>query len=118
MVPVLGKPLLEYQIEWLRNNGISNIVLATHHLHNVIEDHFKDGKQFAVSIKYIVEQTPLGTAGCVKAAEHLLDDQFLVLYGDTFTTTSLSDMISKARLFLLIHQMPEKSCQWKIAKII
>ena len=85
MVPVDGKPLLEYQVEALKEYGIKKIVMIVGHLGEKIMDHFKDGKDFGVDIDYIVEKEPLGTAG----AFYYLKDKteakdFLLVFGDVF----------------------------------
>ena len=54
MVPVDGKPLLEYQVEALKEYGIKKIVMIVGHLGEKIMEHFKDGKDFGVDIDYIV----------------------------------------------------------------
>ena len=85
MVPVDGKPLLEYQVEALKEYGIKKIVMIVGHLGEKIMDHFKDGKDFGVDIDYIVAKEPLGTAG---AFYHLKDKtdakDFLLIFGDVF----------------------------------
>ena len=85
MVPVDGKPLLEYQVEALKEYGIKKIIMIVGHLGEKIMDHFKDGKDFGVDIDYIVEKEPLGTAG----AFYYLKDKteakdFLLVFGDVF----------------------------------
>ena len=85
MVPVDGKPLLEYQVEALKEYGIKKIVMIVGHLGEKIMEHFKDGKDFGVDIDYIVEKEPLGTAG----AFYYLKDKteakdFLLVFGDVF----------------------------------
>lgn len=85
MVPVDGKPLLEYQVEALKEYGIKKIVMIVGHLGEKIMEHFKDGKDFGVEIDYIVEKEPLGTAG----AFYYLKDKteakdFLLVFGDVF----------------------------------
>jgi MurNAc alpha-1-phosphate uridylyltransferase len=84
MILVGNKPFLENQIDMLRNNGVRNILLCLGHLSQQIIDYFGDGKQYGVDITYIVEDKPLGTAGALKNAEHLLDKVFMTLYGDSY----------------------------------
>lgn len=82
MIQILGKPILEYQIECLRKYGVTDIVLVTGHLGQSIVDYFGDGKRFGVNISYFNEFEPLGTAGALYKIENLSDD-FLLLCGDT-----------------------------------
>jgi NDP-sugar pyrophosphorylase family protein len=84
MVPVAGKPFLEYQLEFLRKGGIRDVVLCVGHLANQIEAYFSSGRSLGVSIRYSYEAEPLGTAGTIKNAEALLDEIFFVIYGDSY----------------------------------
>ena len=85
MVPVDGKPLLEYQVEALKEYGIKKIIMIVGHLGEKIMDHFKDGKDFGVDIDYIVEKEPLGTAGAFYYLKDKTDSQdFLLIFGDVF----------------------------------
>ena len=85
MVPVDGKPLLEYQVEKLKEYGIKKIVMIVGHLGEKIMDHFKDGKGFSVDIDYIVEKEPLGTAGAFYYLKDKTDAKdFLLIFGDVF----------------------------------
>ncbi len=93
MLPLGGKPILEYEIEWARKNGIKEIVLCVSYLRNKIEDHFDDGKRFGVKIEYAVSKKPLATAGQLKTAEKLIDDTFVCIYGDSIYNFSLRNMI-------------------------
>lgn len=68
MVLLAGKPILEYQIEWLAENGVTHVVLACGHLHEVIEDYFGDGSRWGVRIGYSIETEPLGRGGAFKLA--------------------------------------------------
>ena len=80
-----GKPFLEHQIELLRQRGITEIVLCVGHLADKIKDYFGDGSRFGISIKYSVERDRLlGTGGALKMAEPLLDEEFLLMYGDSY----------------------------------
>ena len=85
MVPVDGKPLLEYQVEKLKEYGIKKIIMIVGHLGEKIMDHFKDGKDFGVDIDYIVEKEPLGTAGAFYYLKDKTDAKdFLLIFGDVF----------------------------------
>ena len=79
MLPLGNKPLLEYIIEWLKNDGdIGHIVICVSYLHRTIEDYFEDGNRFGVHIEYARSERPLATAGQLKTAEKLLEDDSFV----------------------------------------
>ena len=85
MVPVNGKPLLEYQVDKLKAYGIKKIVMIVGHLGEKIVDHFKDGKDFGVEIDYIFEKEPLGTAGAFYYLKDKIDAKdFMLVFGDVF----------------------------------
>ena len=93
MVPVDGKPLLEYQVEALKEYGIKKIVMIVGHLGEKIMDHFKDGKDFGVDIDYIVEKEPLGTAGAFYYLKDKTDAKdFLLVFGDVFFDIDIDRM--------------------------
>ena len=116
MVPVLGKPLLQYLIEQCVEYGISNIKLLASYKKEVIEDYFGDGSQYGASIQYIIEDVPRGTAGALMDALPELDEQFLVVYGDTFFDIDLGsfwkfhqDQAGDASIFLHPNDHPHDS---------
>ena len=92
MVPIMGKPVLQHQIELCRKFGFINIALLVHHRHEAISKFFGDGSLYGVRIHYEVEETPRGTAGALRDALPTLADRFFVLYGDTFMDVDLRKM--------------------------
>jgi len=93
MVPVLNIPFLEYVIRRLRQHNVSEVVLALNYLPQTIKDYFGSGSRFGIKLNYIIEESPLGTAGAVKNAERFLNESFLVLNGDIFTDLDLTAMM-------------------------
>jgi mannose-1-phosphate guanylyltransferase len=85
MLPVLNIPFLTHVIRRLSSHGISDIILTQSHFAKAISDHFGEGKEMGVRLSYVIEETPMGTAGAAKNSEALLDEPFLVLNGDVFT---------------------------------
>ena len=83
MLPLGEKPILEHLIEWVRKNGVKEIVLCVSYLRKKIEDYFGDGKKFGVKIEYAISNKPLATAGQLKTAEKFIDGTFVCLYGDS-----------------------------------
>jgi len=85
MVPVNDKPFLMYLIELLKSYEINDIVLCVGYLGDQVKDFFGDGDSLGVRIRYSEEKGKLlGTGGALKQAQVLLDDQFLVINGDTY----------------------------------
>ncbi|MEM1367443.1 MAG: mannose-1-phosphate guanyltransferase [Cyanobacteria bacterium P01_H01_bin.15] len=108
MVPLFNRPIAEHIINLLKRHGIDEVVATLYYLPDVMRDYFQDGQDFGVEITYAVEEEqPLGTAGCVKNIQELLDDTFLVISGDSLTDFNLQAAIdfhraqgSKATLIL------------------
>ena len=91
MVPVNGKPILEQNIEWLRDAGVKELYINLHHLPEVIRSYFGDGGLWGVTIQYSYEEQLLGTGGAVRRISTDYwsvndDSSFLVVYGDNLLT--------------------------------
>jgi NDP-sugar pyrophosphorylase family protein len=94
MLPILGTPMLEWHIAQFKKHGVTEFFFNLHYLPGVIRQHFGDGSRFGVSIHYHEEPVILGTAGGVKSFESMLDDEFFLTYGDTFSLVDYSRMES------------------------
>ncbi len=92
MVSIMGKPVLQHQIELCRTHGFLDIALLVHYRHETISDHFGDGSAFGVRIRYCIESFPRGTSGALRDALPSLAEQFLVLYGDTYVDVDLRNL--------------------------
>ncbi|WP_409342697.1 sugar phosphate nucleotidyltransferase [Paenibacillus sp. MBLB4367] len=97
MVPLLDRPVMEYTIELLKKHGITDIAVTMQFLPEVIRNHFGDGSEFGVRLRYFEEESPLGTAGSVKNAESFLDETFIVISGDALTDFDLTAAITYHR---------------------
>lgn len=85
MLPVGGRPFVEYLVIRLARSGFEQIVFATGHHSEVIRHHFGDGSTWGLSVRYSHETEPLGTAGAMKeAARRTTDDPLLFLNGDSY----------------------------------
>ena len=82
MIKIDGKPVLEREIECLRNQGFTDIIITVSHLGNIIMDYFKDGSDFGVNIEYFFEKEPLGNAGALYQIKDKLTEDFLLLNAD------------------------------------
>lgn len=96
MIEVAGKPILVRQIQWLQEFGVDRFILAVSHLKEVIIDTMGDGSELGVHVSYVVEESPLGTAGALYNAmgNAKMDDQpLLVANGDTLTSLNVAGLI-------------------------
>lgn len=91
LIPIKDKPIMEIIIRQLAKFGIMDVTVSTGYLSELIEAYFGDGAKFGVHISYSKEETPLGTIGPLTLLKNLEED-FLVLNGDTLTDINLSDL--------------------------
>ena len=102
MIPIEGKPVLEHEIESLREQGLTDILLTVGHLAPVIVDYFGNGsgispatgKPFRVRIEYYVEKEPLGNAGALFRLRDRLTKDFLLLNGDALFDVDFGRMVA------------------------
>jgi len=92
MAPLLGKPLLLWQLEALKREGITEVLLVIGHLGHVIQDYFGSGEKFGLHIQYFREERPLGTAGALARIRPMLEETFFLIYGDVLFDIDLSRM--------------------------
>jgi NDP-sugar pyrophosphorylase family protein len=113
MVPVRGKPFLQWIVEHFRGQGVNRLVFCTGHLHENIEAYFGDGRKFGVEIAHSVEPEPLGTGGALLNARHLLDRRFFLAYGDSYLPIDLSGLTglmekNRASGVITAYENPDK----------
>jgi D,D-heptose 1,7-bisphosphate phosphatase len=95
MINIAGKPILQYQIEYLAKNKVNEVIISVGYGAGVIKKYFGDGNRFCLTVKYSEEAVPLGTAGAFKYAEPFFNDtkDILVLYGDIIFDIDLNGLI-------------------------
>ena len=96
MVPVNDRPLLSYQVQWMRAQGVTDVVFLCGYLGEKIVDYFGDGSEFGVRAHYSHEETPLGRGGAVRKGLSLVpgDEPYvLVANGDNMTNQPFSGLV-------------------------
>lgn len=94
MLPIKGRPLLEYLIGSLRKAEIREIVICIGYLGEKIQEYFGDGAKFGVHLSYSLEKTPLGTGGAIQKVAHMLgNESFMLLHGDILVDLNLNDIV-------------------------
>ena len=96
MIPVtdekgVSKPVLQWEIESLKDQGFTDIIITVSHMANQIMDFFGDGQRFGVKISYYIEETPLGNAGALFKIR--LDEDFLLLNADAVFDVDFNRMV-------------------------
>jgi mannose-1-phosphate guanylyltransferase len=98
IVPIFERPFLHYQLDLLKQvPEIDEVVLSLNYQPRRIEEIFGDGSESGLSIRYVVEPAPLGTAGAVRYAGESLHESVLVFNGDVLTGVDLAAVIALHR---------------------
>jgi NDP-sugar pyrophosphorylase family protein len=87
VLPVAGRPFASWQLDWLADAGVTDVVYCIGYLGQQVRDHVGDGSAWGLNVRYVDEGSRLlGTGGALRLAadERQLDDRFLVLYGDSW----------------------------------
>ena len=93
MVIINKKPVLEHIIYMLKRQGINQIIISVGHKKDDIMQHFGDGSHFGITINYVEEDEPLGTAGALKKASEYITNTFVVCNGDELKDIDVRDML-------------------------
>ena len=95
MAMMAGKPILEWQVECLNRNSVTEICIVIGHLGERIKEHFGDGSNFCVSISYFSEDKPMGTAGALAhIKDFITEPHFLLVFGDVIFDIDVQRMES------------------------
>jgi NDP-sugar pyrophosphorylase family protein len=95
LIPIHGRPLLEYSLALLKKYHIQEVVLSVGHLGEQIQQHFGNGDKFGMQITYVHRDGYVGTAGALAAARPFVTNgPFVVMHGDILIDIDLDDMIN------------------------
>jgi MurNAc alpha-1-phosphate uridylyltransferase len=87
LLEVAGKPFIDHQLELIKRNNITQVVICVSYLGGQVREFVGDGSRYGLKIDYSFDgDTLLGTGGTIKNALDLLDDKFFVMYGDSYLT--------------------------------
>jgi dTDP-glucose pyrophosphorylase len=98
MLPVRGKPVLHLILENLKAYGIRRVYLAVHFRREIIEEYFADGRDRGMSISYLREEWPLGTAGALALLPERPSRPFVVMNGDLLTRVNFAGLMEHHRM--------------------
>jgi len=94
MLPLLGVPMIEWNLRRFLEFGIDRFFINLHYLPEVLRNYVGDGSQWGAKVSYHYEANILGTAGGIKSFEDQLDEEFFVIYGDIFSQVNYKSMES------------------------
>ncbi len=110
MIRIAGKPIIQYVIEALASINIREIVIVVGYKREQVFDYLGDGKQFGVSIKYVIQDKQIGTAQALNRAKELADDYFMVLAGDKLITPeTIKDLELRNSTTVLVKRVEDPS---------
>ncbi|MBR9677252.1 nucleotidyltransferase family protein [Candidatus Woesearchaeota archaeon] len=92
LLPVQGKTVTEHLFELFKKYDITNYIFSVGHMADKIQNYFGDGKKWGVTITYIEEKEPAGSAGAIKLARKYLREPFIVTNGDELKDIKLDEM--------------------------
>lgn len=84
MIPIIGKPVIEYIVDFLVENGIENIYIIVGNKKESIISYFGNGDEFGVKIRYLFQENANGIAMALTLAKEVIGESFLCVLGDTF----------------------------------
>ncbi len=94
MVPLCGRPLAQWQLEWLKCHGVKDIIFAVGYCWEKLKEFFGDGSSLGLSLRYSVEEEPLGTGGAIKkATESVAGETVFAINGDVVTGLDPREMV-------------------------
>ena len=96
LMPIVDMPILEIVLKQLKSHGFDQIVIAVGHLASLIKAYFGDGSDLGISIEYVIEASPLGTAGPLGNIDGL-DETFIVMNGDILTDMDYGELVNHHR---------------------
>jgi UDP-N-acetylglucosamine diphosphorylase/glucosamine-1-phosphate N-acetyltransferase len=106
MLSIADKPILQYVVEALAQNGIRNIVFVVGYRKEQVYDYMGAGERFGVDITYITQETQLGTAHALSQAREVAEDEFLVLPGDNLIQAdTIADFVKIAPQAVLVKRV-------------
>jgi mannose-1-phosphate guanylyltransferase len=95
VVPLVDRPLIGYMLDWLRGHGVDDVIMSLGFLATGVRAVLGDGSDYGVSLRFVEEPEPRGTAGALKYAEEFLNERFLMLNGDVLTDLDLTAQIAQ-----------------------
>ena len=98
MLPILNKPILEYNVKIMKKMGITEIFIIINDKKQIIMDYFGDGSEFGIKINYVLQPNLLGIADAIDQVSKFLTSPFIVILGDSFIINdNICDAITQFR---------------------
>lgn len=111
MLEVGGKPIIEWQILWMKSHGVGSFVISAGYMKEKLIEHLGTGAKLGVDISFVIENEPLGTGGAIKNAKGPMANEksFVVANGDIITNLDLGNLVADSRNVSTISLTPLRS---------
>ena len=93
LIPLAGRPLIDWTLRWLYRSGVTECVINLHYLADKVRQFVGDGSKYGLRVDYSYEPELLGTAGAVKKVAAFFDQPFYVIYSDNFSQWDLKKLV-------------------------
>ena len=121
MLEAAGEPLLQRTLRSLIAQGFEDFFISVGYLKEQIIDYFGDGERFGVSIRYLVDEVPSGTGGCLSLLPTLESKHFLVMNGDLVTNVDFRALVnfhdSQAYGATMVVREVSSQCDYGIVRV-
>ena len=95
VVTLVDRPFIVHMLDWLKSHGVDDVIMSCGFLPDQIIEELGDGSSLGISLRFVTEPEPRGTAGALKYAEEFLHERFLMLNGDVLTDIDLGAQIAQ-----------------------
>ncbi|WP_372791582.1 sugar phosphate nucleotidyltransferase [Paraconexibacter sp.] len=95
IVTLVDRPFMAYMLQWLHGHGVDDVIMSCGFLATKVKEVLGDGSDYGISLRFVEEPEPRGTAGALKYAEEFLQDRFLMLNGDVLTDVDIGAQIAQ-----------------------
>lgn len=95
VVALVDRPMMAYMFEWLHGHGVDDVIMSCGFKATKVREVLGDGSRYGISLRFVEEPDPRGTAGALKFAEEFLEERFLMLNGDVLTDLDLSAQLAQ-----------------------
>lgn len=117
MVTLLGKPLLFYTLQGLKEVGITDIVIVVDKT-GVIQNYFGNGKTLGLTLNYVIQSEPLGMGNGVLQAQELIHDDFLLLHGHHIDCAIfIPQLLAERKTNILLAEQREDTWKYGVLQI-
>jgi mannose-1-phosphate guanylyltransferase len=93
LVPLAGRPLMDWTLRWLCRSGVTECMINLHYLADEVRQFVGDGSKYGLQVRYSYEPNLLGTAGAVKKVASFFGSPFFVIYSDNFSQWNLKRLV-------------------------